>query len=63
MPKGAFLPVPVICTVYFGAPLARIQDEPKEQFLDRARAAVINLATEPNRASEATSNPTAQDRA
>jgi 1-acyl-sn-glycerol-3-phosphate acyltransferase len=44
MPKGAVLPVPTICTVRFGAPLARIEGEVKESFLERARNAVIGLA-------------------
>lgn len=44
MPKGALLPVPIICTVRFGAPLVRIADEPKDAFLERARCAVISLA-------------------
>jgi 1-acyl-sn-glycerol-3-phosphate acyltransferase len=44
MPKGALLPVPIICTVRFGAALARIDGEPKEAFLDRARSAVVALA-------------------
>lgn len=44
MPKGSFMPVPVICTVRFGAPLGRIADETREAFLERARAAVVALA-------------------
>jgi hypothetical protein len=36
--------VPTICTVRFGAPLARIEDEVKESFLERARDAVVALA-------------------
>ena len=44
MPKGAVLPVPIICTVRFGAPIALGTDEPKDAFLERARAAVIALA-------------------
>lgn len=44
LPKGALLPVPVVCTVRFGAPLARLADESKEAFLERARAAVVGLA-------------------
>ena len=44
LPKGAFLPVPVVCTVRFGAPVARIDGEEKEAFLERARAAVIALS-------------------
>jgi 1-acyl-sn-glycerol-3-phosphate acyltransferase len=44
LPKGALLPVPVVCTVRFGAPLARVPDEPRETFLARARDAVLALA-------------------
>ena len=44
MPKGTFFPVPLICTVRFGAPLPRIADEDKSAFLERARATVIELA-------------------
>ena len=44
LPKGALLPVPVVCTVRFGAPVVRIADESKESFLARARDAEIGLA-------------------
>lgn len=46
MPKGALipLPLPLYCTVRFGAPLARIVNEPRDAFLDRARDAVVALA-------------------
>ena len=44
MPKGTYLPVPLICTVRFGAPLPRILEEDKSAFLERARTAVIELA-------------------
>lgn len=44
MPKGTFFPLPLICTVRFGAPLAAIPDETKEQFLERARRDVVALA-------------------
>ena len=43
LPKGAALPVPMVCTVRFGAPLARIAEEGRDEFLARARAAVIAL--------------------
>ena len=43
LPKGALLPVPVVCTVRFGAALARVPDESKDTFLARARDAVIAL--------------------
>ena len=45
MPKGALLPVPTICNVRFGAPLARVAGEDKDAFLERARDAVIRLAS------------------
>lgn len=44
MPKGALLPVPIISTIRFGAPLARIPGESREAFLTRARDAVVALA-------------------
>ena len=43
MPKGSLFPVPLICTVRFGAPLARLGDEDKPAFLNRARDAVVEL--------------------
>ena len=47
MPKGEVVPVPILCTVTFGAPLQLLQGEDKRTFLDRARAAV--LAVRPGR--------------
>lgn len=43
LPKGALLPVPMVCTVRFGAPM-RVGSMGKDEFLERARAAVIELA-------------------
>lgn len=43
MPKGAFLPVPLLCTLVFGAPLHVAQDEAKADFLERARVALLAL--------------------
>jgi 1-acyl-sn-glycerol-3-phosphate acyltransferase len=43
MPKGEVVPVPILCTVTFGAPLQRIDGEDKGAFLERARDAVIAL--------------------
>jgi 1-acyl-sn-glycerol-3-phosphate acyltransferase len=43
MPKGAFLPVPLLCTLVFGAPLHVLPGEAKDAFLERARAAVLSL--------------------
>ena len=47
LPKGALLPLPVVCTVRFGAPLPRIAGEDKDAFGERARAAVIALSERP----------------
>ena len=41
MPKGEVVPVPVLCTVTFGAPCPLRPDEGKAEFLERARAAVM----------------------
>lgn len=43
LPKGSFIPVPLMCKVVFGAPLHVAQDETKEDFLARARAALLSL--------------------
>ncbi len=43
MPKGEVVPVPILCTVTFGAPLSLLPGEDKRAFLDRARQAVMAL--------------------
>jgi 1-acyl-sn-glycerol-3-phosphate acyltransferase len=43
LPKGEFLAVPLLSSVSFGTPLHLDTDEPKQAFLERARAAVMNL--------------------
>jgi 1-acyl-sn-glycerol-3-phosphate acyltransferase len=43
MPKGEVVPVPILCTVVFGAPIALQPDEERRAFLDRAREAVVAL--------------------
>lgn len=43
MPKGEIIPVPLICTLTFGAPLHLADDEPKETFLARATGALLAL--------------------
>jgi 1-acyl-sn-glycerol-3-phosphate acyltransferase len=42
MPKGEVVPVPILCTVTFGAPLHLEPGEDKRAFLERARQAVID---------------------
>lgn len=43
LPKGDLLPVPLIASVTFGAPIQLETGEPRDQFLSRARNAVISL--------------------
>jgi 1-acyl-sn-glycerol-3-phosphate acyltransferase len=43
MPKGEVVPVPILCSVTFGAPIQLEDGEERRHFLDRARAAVIAL--------------------
>lgn len=43
MPKGEILPVPLLCGVTFGAPLAIEAGEDKQAFLERARGALLAL--------------------
>ncbi|KAF1038559.1 MAG: 1-acyl-sn-glycerol-3-phosphate acyltransferase [Herbaspirillum frisingense] len=44
MPKGHLVPLPLLCTLSFGEPLTLAADEGKEQFLMRARQALLDLA-------------------
>jgi len=44
MPKGEFLPVPLLCSVTFGAALQIQAEESKAEFLERARSALIALS-------------------
>ena len=43
MPKGEVVPVPILCSVTFGAPIQLEAGEERRPFLDRARQAVIAL--------------------
>ena len=43
MPKGEVVPVPILCSVTFGAPVKLEPDEERRAFLDRARLAVMKL--------------------
>ena len=43
MPKGEVVPVPILCSVTFGAPIQLEAGEERRPFLDRARRAVIAL--------------------
>ncbi len=48
MPKGEFVPIPLICTVTFGAPVHVATGESKEDFLARASAALLALSPQQN---------------
>ncbi|HSV51038.1 MAG TPA: lysophospholipid acyltransferase family protein [Burkholderiaceae bacterium] len=43
MPKGEVVPVPILCSVTFGAPIRVEEGEERRAFLDRARHNVIAL--------------------
>jgi len=43
LPKGEFLPVPVLGSVIFGTPMRLEANEAKAAFLERARAAIQAL--------------------
>lgn len=43
MPKGEVVPVPILCSVTFGAPVTLAEGEERSTFLARARQAVIAL--------------------
>ncbi|MBA2672461.1 lysophospholipid acyltransferase family protein [Ramlibacter sp.] len=43
MPKGEVVPVPILCSVTFGAPVRLEAGEERRAFLDRARLAVMAL--------------------
>lgn len=44
MPKGSLIPVPLLCSLSFGPPLAPVEGESREAFLTRARSALLDLA-------------------
>ncbi|QGM45445.1 lysophospholipid acyltransferase family protein [Methylocystis heyeri] len=46
MPKGEFLPIPLLCSVTFGEPLAIDPAEERSAFLERARGALLALKPE-----------------
>src|SRR3990167_388289 len=59
MPKGEVVPVPILCTVTFGAPITLGADEDRRAFLERARNAVVALQPVESQAATARSHPAA----
>jgi 1-acyl-sn-glycerol-3-phosphate acyltransferase len=49
LPKGQFLPVPLLCRVVFGAPIALGPGEDRHAFLERAHGALLSLNPRPRR--------------
>lgn len=43
LPSGEFLPVPLLSSITIGPPIWLMQGETKDQFLDRARNAIVKL--------------------
>jgi 1-acyl-sn-glycerol-3-phosphate acyltransferase len=41
LPKGELIPIPLLCTVHFGAPITVGEGEDKDAFLARAREALL----------------------
>ncbi len=52
LPKGTLVPIPLACTVRYGAPIALAEGEDKASFLARARAAMLDLRPEYDRAED-----------
>jgi 1-acyl-sn-glycerol-3-phosphate acyltransferase len=49
MPKGEFLPVPLLCSVIFGEPQRPMEGDARGAFTERARNALLALAPEDRR--------------
>ena len=46
MPKGEWLPVPLLCSAKFGTPIGFVEGEERRVFVERARNALLALAPE-----------------
>src|SRR4029450_4048791 len=44
LPKGEFVPIPLLCTVTLGPPLMLSAEESKQAFLNRCKHALLSLA-------------------
>lgn len=52
LPKGALVPIPLACTVRYGTPLVLAEGEDKNAFIARARAAMLELRPEYDKAED-----------
>ncbi|MDM0054392.1 lysophospholipid acyltransferase family protein [Variovorax fucosicus] len=50
LPKGTLVPIPLACTVRYGTPIVLAEGEDKNTFMARARAAMLDLRPEYDRA-------------
>ncbi|WP_136253398.1 lysophospholipid acyltransferase family protein [Onishia niordana] len=46
MPKGRYLPLPLLSTLHFGAPIKLQDEETKMEFLERLRLALLDMSRE-----------------
>ncbi|HEY9223641.1 MAG TPA: lysophospholipid acyltransferase family protein [Variovorax sp.] len=53
LPKGTLVPIPLACTVRYGAPLVLAEGEDKNAFIARARAAMLDLRPDYDKAEDA----------
>jgi 1-acyl-sn-glycerol-3-phosphate acyltransferase len=52
LPKGKLVPIPLACTVRYGAPIVPADGEDKAAFIARARAAMLDLRPDHDRADD-----------
>jgi 1-acyl-sn-glycerol-3-phosphate acyltransferase len=52
LPKGALVPIPLACTVRYGTPISLAEGEDKTAFIARARAAMLDLRPDYDRAED-----------
>ena len=52
LPKGTLVPIPLACTVRYGAPIKLEEGEDKNAFIARARAAMLDLRPEYDKAED-----------
>ena len=52
LPKGTLVPIPLACSVRYGTPISLAEGEDKNTFIARARAAMLDLRPEYDRAEE-----------
>ena len=52
LPKGKLVPIPLACTVRYGVPLVLGEDEDKASFMARARAAMLDLRPDYDKAED-----------